>query len=198
MTHEPPTIRIATVPDVPEMVATINEYAERGLMIHRSLAETYDHLRDFHVAASGGRVAGVAGLRIMWANLAEVYSLAVRGDARGHGLGRRLVEACVEQARALGIRRVFALTYERAFFERCDFHVVDRRELPLKVWGECIRCPKHEACDEIAMVRVLEDVADHGTPLPTTDQAGEVEYDVPIPRLTPMAVRIDRSAGQHE
>jgi amino-acid N-acetyltransferase len=202
MTDHDVTIRIATVPDVPDMVALVNEYAERALMLHRSLAETYGHLRDFHVAelsgpdAPGGRrLVGVAGLRIMWANLAEVYAIAVADEARGHGVGRRLVGALVEQARALAIRRLFALTYERRFFERCGFEVVDRRMLPLKVWGECVRCPKHEACDEIAMTCLLEDVPDHGTPLPSAGQADEIHYDVPIPRLTPLTARIDQSAG---
>jgi len=195
MTDAPVTVRIATVPDVPAMVSIVNEYAERGLMIHRSLAEVYEDLRDFHVAEFDGQVVGVVGLRIMWANLAEVYSLAVSGAARGRGVGRKLVETAIDQARQLAIRRVFALTYELEFFERCAFEVVDRRNLPLKVWGECIRCPKHEACDEIAMVRLLEGVPDHGSPLPTADEDDAHEYDVPIPRLTPMAVRIDRSAS---
>ncbi len=203
MTDVVVTIRRATVADVPAMMGIVNDSAERGLMIHRSLAELYEHLRAFHVAERDGRLVGVAGLRIMWANLAEVYALAVSKDARGHGVGKRLVASVVEQARSLQIHRVFALTYERTFFERCGFDLVDRRTLPLKVWGECVRCPKHEACDEIAMVRVLEDVPDHGAPLPPTGEAmdaahsdDEGEYHVPIPRLTPMAVRIDRSAAE--
>ncbi len=188
-------IRPATIADVPATVAVINEYAERGLMIHRSRAEFFDRLRDLLVAIEGGEVVGVVGLRVMWANLAEVYALAVRGDQRGKGLGRQLVEAAVNEARCLGVRRLFSLTYERAFFERCGFAVVDRRTLPMKVWGECIRCPKHEACDEIAMTRVLDDVPDHDQGQPT-GPAG-AEYDVPVPRVTPATLRVDRAAADH-
>ena len=197
-----PTIRPARIADAPAMVRLVNDYAERGLMIHRSLAEMYEHLREFQVAAwdeaeadASPSIAGVSGLRIMWANLAEIYSLAVSPDARGRGLGRKLVEAAIADAEALGIRRVFALTYERGFFERCGFEVVDRRSLPLKVWGECIRCPKHEACDEIAVVRTLEHVPDHGEPLPTPGESEE-DYDVPMPRPVPAVLRIDREAGK--
>mgnify|MGYP006281507517 CR=1 FL=1 len=192
MTRAEPQIAIrrATVADVPAMIDIVNEFAERSLMIHRSRAEMYDRLLDFQVADREGRVVGAAGLRVMWANLAEIYALAVSHLAQGAGVGRALVDANVAQARSLGIRRVFALTYERTFFERCGFEVVDRRTLPLKVWGECSRCPKHEACDEIAMVRVLEDVPDRGGPLPTTEHAAA--YDVAIPRVTPAVLRVDR------
>ncbi len=143
------------------MAALVNEAAERGLMLHRSLAELYEGLRDFHVACDNdGRVVGLAGLRVMWANLAEVYALVVGEAARGKGVGKQLVQACAGEAGTLGVQRLFALTYEKAFFEKCDFAVVDRMMLPLKVWSECVRCPKHDACDEIAMIRTLENVPD--------------------------------------
>ncbi|MAE60345.1 MAG: GNAT family N-acetyltransferase [Planctomycetaceae bacterium] len=155
-----PSIRKAQVRDVQHIGCIVNDSAERGLMLHRSLAELYDDLRDFHVAESDEQIVGVTGLRVMWSNLSEVYALAVVDAARGRGLGRKLVEAAADEARDMGIRRLFALTYEKEFFEKCDFSVVDRRNLPLKVWSECVRCPKHDACDEIAMQRELKDVPD--------------------------------------
>ena len=150
----------------------INDAAELGLMLPKSQAVLYENIREFFVAESesvnpeggsegenkGGEVVGVCGLSVIWANLGEVVSLAVASDQRGRGLGRRLVEACLEDARQLGIRRVMSLTYEQAFFERLGFGVVDRQNLPLKVWADCVRCPKQEACDEIAMIRVFDDI----------------------------------------
>lgn len=178
MADAPIQLRRATVRDVDAIAAIVNDYAEQGLMLHRSLAELYESLRDYQVATDGegGAVAGVVGLRVMWSNLAEVYALAVSPAARGRGVGRRLVEAAVAEAEQLGIRRVFALTYEQAFFERCGFMLANRLTLPEKVWSECVRCPKNEACDEIAVVRVLEHVADLAKPIPAT----EPHYDVPI------------------
>jgi len=191
-------IRRATVADVPAMVDLANDFAEHGLMIHRSRSEMYGHVRDFVVAADDdGGVVGMCGLRIMWANLAEVYALAVSKTAQGRGIGKQLVLRIVDEARDLGVHRLFSLTYEQAFFERCGFEVVDRKTLPLKVWGECIRCPKHEACDEIAMVRTLDDVPDLGAPLPTTDSATRYDATI-IPRLTEATLRIDLNAAAKE
>lgn len=187
-------IRPARVDDVPRIAQIVNNYAEQGLMLHRSHAELYERLRDFVVVVDeDDQAMGVAGLRIMWANLAEVYSLAVAQEARGAGLGRKLVDAMADEAERLGIRRLFALTYERMFFERCGFEVVDRhRNLPLKVWSECIRCPKNQACDEIAMVRVLENVPDVA-PM-SNGTGGATFYDVPI--LSEPVRRIERTAGE--
>ena len=159
-------IRRATVQDVPELGKIINDCAEYGQMLHRSHAYLYEHLRDFHVADLDERVEGVCGLNIVWANLAEVYALAVAPAARGRGLGRELVEACIGEAQQLGVRRTFSLTYERVFFEKIGFGVVDRQQLPLKVWSECVRCMKNQSCDEIAMVLELLDVPETAAPHP--------------------------------
>ncbi len=176
-------IRRATVADVPAMGKIINDCAEFGLMLPRSLASLYENVREFHVAeetGGGGRVVGVGGLSVVWANLAEVCALAVESGQRGKGVGRLLTEACIEQARELGVRTIMTLTYEQAFFEKLGFGVIDRQKLPLKVWSECIRCPKNQACDEIAMTLVLEDVPELGVPKPVAPPADQ--YIVPIIR----------------
>lgn len=159
-------IRRAAVQDVPELGKIINDCAEYGQMLHRSHAYLYEHVRDFHLAHLDDRVVGVCGLNIVWANLAEVYALAVAPEARGRGLGRKLVDACIGEARQLGVRRTFALTYEPAFFEKLGFGVVDRQQLPLKVWSECVRCMKNQSCDEIAMLLELQDVPEVKAPRP--------------------------------
>ena len=152
-------IRTATIHDVPRMQAVIASHAELGKMLFKSLADLYEHLRDFAVFEDDdGQVRGCVGLAIIWADLAEVRSLAVDESARGRGIGTQLVEWCVDEGRRLGIRRVMSLTYERRFFERLGFAVVERESLPLKVWTDCVRCPKNDHCDEIAMVRTLADV----------------------------------------
>ena len=127
-------------------------------MLHRSLESVYDNLRAFIVAEdSNGLLLGCTAIDIFWADLAEVRSLAVRRDARGGGVGSALVRAAISDAGRIGVRRLFALTYERRFFERHGFKVIDRRMLPEKVWRVCIACPKVDACDEIAMILQLGD-----------------------------------------
>ena len=142
------------------MAEIVRDSAELGLMLPKSHASLYEKLRNFVVAEDpdSGEVLGLCGLSIIWADLGEVASLAVSPAARGRGLGRRLVEAVLADADRLGIRRVMSLTYEQRFFERLGFEVVDRQGLPMKVWAECVACPKKNACDEIAMIRVNPDL----------------------------------------
>ncbi len=151
-------IRPATIHDVPRIGEIINNHAELGRMLFKSYAQLYEDLRDFCVYEAGGNVVGCVAVSIVWADLAEVRSLAVEEANRGQGIGRRLVGWCVEEARRLQIRRLMSLTYEQPFFEKLGFEVVSKESLPLKVWSDCVRCPKRDGCDEIAMVRVLEDV----------------------------------------
>jgi amino-acid N-acetyltransferase len=151
-------IRPATVYDVPRVQEIINSHAELGRMLFKSYAQLYEGLRDFAVFEKDGQVLGCTAVSIIWADLAEVRSLAVDETARGQGIGRKLVEWCVDEARRLNIRRLMSLTYEEAFFAKLGFVVVDKDTLPLKVWSDCVRCPKRDGCDEIAMVRTLEDV----------------------------------------
>ncbi len=150
------------------MGAIINDAAELGLMLHKSPAKLYENLREFHVFEDTATqtVVAVGGLSIIWANLGEVVALAVASTHRGQGLGQQLVKACVQEARVLGIRQVMCLTYEQPFFERLGFTVVDRQNLPLKVWADCVHCPKNEACDEIAMVYIHQDIPDAALPAP--------------------------------
>jgi len=151
-------IRPATVHDVPQIAEVINAHAELGRMLFKSYAQLYEDLRDFAVYEKEGKIIGCTALTIIWADLAEVRSLEVDEKCRGQGIGKALVNWTIEEARRLQIRRIFALTYEQAFFAKLGFEVVDKDSLPLKVWSDCVRCPKREGCDEIAVVKTLADV----------------------------------------
>ena len=151
-------IRNATIHDVPRMQAVINSHAELGKMLFKSYAQLYENLRDFAVFERDGEIYGCVALAIIWADLAEVRSLAVDEKYRGHGIGTQSVQWCLAEGRRLHIRKIMSLTYESRFFEKLGFEVVEKETLPLKVWSDCVKCPKNENCDEIAMVRTLEDV----------------------------------------
>lgn len=170
-------IRKANVADVPVMAQLINDNAELGLMLPKSLAMLYETVRAFHVVEDSGKVVGLCAMTIIWANWGEVASLAVAKSQRGKGLGRKLTEACLEEAKAIGIPRVMTLTYEQAFFEKLGFTVLDRQKLPLKVWSECVRCPKNQACDEIAMFKVIEGVPE---PIGAPAAPKATSYEVPV------------------
>jgi amino-acid N-acetyltransferase len=151
-------IRRATIHDVPRISEIVNSHAELGKMLFKSFAQLYEALRDFAVYELDDEVVGCVGLAIIWADMTEIRSLAVDDQYQGRGIGRRLTEWCIDEARRLQIRRIMSLTYEQRFFEKMGFEVVSKDTLPLKVWSDCVRCPKRDACDEIAMVRTLWDV----------------------------------------
>jgi amino-acid N-acetyltransferase len=152
-------IRRARVGDAAAIQRLIAVFAERDEMLHRPLGEIYENIRDFYVAedADGG-IVGCGALHVCWSHLAEIKSLAVSEACQGKGLGKRLVLSCLEEARELGLRTVFALTYRPTFFTALGFRIVDKATLPHKVWNECIRCPKFPGCGEIAVVYDLAPV----------------------------------------
>jgi amino-acid N-acetyltransferase len=146
----------ATIRDVAEMHRLINDFADRDEMLPRPLSEIYENIRDYFVVRQAGQITGCAALHVMWSDLAEVKSVAVVEESQRQGIGSRLVEACLEEARLLGLPTVFCLTYKPDFFQRFGFSEVDKMELPRKVWTECYHCPKFPDCNEVALIINLE------------------------------------------
>ena len=149
------SIRKATIQDVPEMQKLINLFADKGDLLHRSLNQLYENIRDFLVLEEDERILGTCALHVNWGDLAEIMALTVDDSCQGKGLGKKLVEKCLDEAQALGITRVFALTYKPEFFQKLGFKLVDKAELPQKVWSECIHCVKFPDCGEVALIRDL-------------------------------------------
>ncbi len=143
--------RKAQIGDIKNIQKLLTAYAAKGDMLSRSLSELYESLRDYYVDVDGERLLGTAALHILWEDLAEVRSVAVAEDAGRAGIGSRLVQACIAEARELGLKRVFCLTYKPEFFSKHGFRLVDKSELPHKVWSDCIKCVKFPDCDENAM-----------------------------------------------
>lgn len=150
----------ARIDDAQAIHDLVNFYAARGEMLPRTLGEVYENLRDFFVVRDGVEVIGCVALHIMWSDLAEIRSLAVREDRQVRGVGSLLVKLCIDEARRLGLKIVFGLTYKPGFFEKLGFQQADVMTLPRKVWNECYRCPKFPSCNEIAVVLNLEQEAE--------------------------------------
>jgi amino-acid N-acetyltransferase len=156
-------LRPARVDDVGEMLDLINGLAADGVMLPRSPASIVENLRDFVVATVDDQLVGCGALAIIWTDLAEVRSIAVRADLRQHGIGRKLADELLRIADDLGIARVMAFTYVVGFFEKLGFRVVEHAHLPHKVFNDCLNCPKFHKCDEIAVLKELRPV--DGQPL---------------------------------
>lgn len=149
-------LRKAQIQDVKEIQKLLTHFANRGDMLSRSLSELYEALRDFYICEDEGRLLGTAALHIVWEDLAEIRSVAVVEDAGRKGVGTQLVQACIDEAREIGLKRLFCLTYKPNFFAKFGFRIVDKSELPHKVWGDCMKCVKFPDCDEIAMIVDLD------------------------------------------
>ena len=151
-------LRKAQIQDVKDIQKLLMHYANRGDMLSRSLSELYEALRDFYIFEEGGQIVGVAALHIVWEDLAEIRSVAVAEATGRKGVGTEVVNACIAEAKSLGLKRLFCLTYKPDFFARFGFQIVDKSQLPHKVWGDCIKCAKFPDCDEIAMIMDLPQV----------------------------------------
>ena len=150
-------IRKAWVLDVKNIHKLLSTFSDRGEILPRSLSEIYDNLRDYCIFCDEKQktIIGTCAVHITWEDLAEIRSLAVKEEFTKRGIGRKLVERCIAEARELGIHRVFVLTYKREFFEKVGFHLVDKSSLPHKIWADCLKCVKFPDCDETAMMREI-------------------------------------------
>lgn len=150
-----PIIRPAAIGDVPYIHHLLEIYAAQGNLLPRTMNELYRHLRDFFVIEMQGKVAACGALEIFTEDLGEVRSLVVDEALKSQGLGRQLVQRLIEEARAIGLRRLMALTYVAPFFHKLGFKTVAKDTLPEKVWGICVKCYKYNNCDETAVLLEL-------------------------------------------
>ncbi|MCL1805021.1 MAG: N-acetyltransferase [Clostridiales bacterium] len=148
--------RKALLDDAEQIYELANYYAEKGDMLTRARYQIYENIRDFVVAEDQGTVIGMGALHVMWSDLAEVRTLAVAESHKRQGIGSRIVRELLEDGKALGVKKFFALTYQPVFFGTCGFREEDKNNMPQKVWMECINCPKFPNCDEICMTYVPE------------------------------------------
>jgi amino-acid N-acetyltransferase len=146
-------LRKARERDVAPLLALINGYAERGLLLARSEESLRSRLSDFSVAEAAGELVGCGALSELGPGLGEVRSLAVRADKTGRGIGRRIVQRLLEEAAERGFAEVLALTRSVPFFESLGFAVTRRERFLDKLKADCQACPLNLCCDEVAMVR---------------------------------------------
>lgn len=148
-------IKKAKISHIKQIHKFINEFAKKETMLARSLNELYEGIRDFVIYEEDGVIKGVCAIRILWEDLAEIRSLAVKEEFQKSGIGRALVQKCLKDAKTLGIQKVFALTYQPDFFKKLGFKDIDKSKLPQKIWGDCLKCPKFPECDEHAVIIYL-------------------------------------------
>ncbi|HOK56471.1 MAG TPA: N-acetyltransferase [bacterium] len=156
MKNEEIIIRKSKLKDVPSIRQIVNKFAMEGKMLPLSLNQIYERIRDFTVLERNGKIIGCGALKIIWKDLAEIRSLAVKQQFQKKGYGKKIVEVLLKEAEELEIKRVFVLTYNPEFFSRFGFEKISKQKLPHKIWVDCINCPKFPRCDEIPMMNILK------------------------------------------
>jgi amino-acid N-acetyltransferase len=147
------SIRKAVMKDAPAIYQLINAFANKNTMLPRSYNEIYEFIRDFFVCLSNKTIVAVCALHTVWEDIAEIRSVAVSKRYQKKGLGKKLIKQCLKEAKSLGIKKVFVLTYHPEFFRELGFYDIEKDKLPHKIWSDCLKCPKFPNCREVALIK---------------------------------------------
>jgi len=183
MTSTDLVVRRASLRDIPALLALINAYAMKQIMLPRTEFEMAENIRDFIAVYEANRLLGCGALHFYTPTSAEIRSLAVDPNRKSGGIGRTIIEALEKDAAEHGLEALFAFTYVPGFFRKLGYQVVERGELPLKAWKDCLRCPKFQACDEIAMLKhLVGDTTREQRSYTSTTHRDLVQLPVVLPR----------------
>jgi len=149
-------LKKASLKDIEVIWKLVNKYAEKNLMLPRSLGELYENIRDFYVYIENGKVLGCGALHIVWEDCGEILSLAIDPSKKRKGIGSKILYVCEQEAREIGLSKIFTLTYIPEFFEKNGFVRIEKNMLPNKIWSMCIRCHKFPECDEVPLMKRLD------------------------------------------
>ena len=148
--------RKAVTGDAKAIHKLINKYAEKNKMLPRSLNEIYENIRDYLICTDNGAIIAVSSMHILWEDLAEIRSVSVSKKYQGRGIGKKLINRGLKEAKSIGVKKVFALTYQPDYFKILGFEDIDKNDLPHKIWGDCLKCPRFPDCNEVAVIKNLE------------------------------------------
>ena len=143
----------ASLSDIDRMMALVSEEIERGTILKRDADEIATNIRSYTIAKEDDRVIGYAALHIHSPTMAEIRSLIVDNGARDRGIGKALVQALLQEAKALQLKEVLVLTYIPEFFKQFGFIEIEKDQIPdHKIWADCIKCIHFPICNEVAML----------------------------------------------
>lgn len=146
-------IRKAKISDAKDIYRLISYWAKKRKVLERPLNYVYEHLRDFWVCVEDKRVVGACALCVVgWQELGEIKSLVIDKNFLKKSVGKKLVDKCLIEAKELGLKKVFALTFVPEFFQKLRFKLISTRKLPHKIWNECVNCLCFPDCKEQAVL----------------------------------------------
>ena len=131
-------VRSARTADVATVKSLVDAYAGRVLLA-KEIVNLYESVQEFLVGELDGEVVGCGALHVLWEDLGEIRTVAVHPRTVGRGVGHAIVAALIARARALGLRRIFVLTFEEEFFARHGFAEIDGTPVPPDVFAAMLR-----------------------------------------------------------
>ena len=149
-------IRPAKVSDVKEIHKLVEYYADKKEMLHRSLNSIYENIQEYIVAEEDGKIIGCGALHVAWEDLAEVKALAIAQEHQGKKIGSKIVAQLQENAKELGVKKVFSLSFKPEFFQKLGYSIIPKEMLPHKIWSECINCHLFPDCGEVPLLLSLD------------------------------------------
>ncbi|MGA2435220.1 MAG: N-acetyltransferase [Bryobacteraceae bacterium] len=182
------TVRKAVMKDISHILRLINAYAAQGIMLSRTEVELSENIRDFSVIESEDGLVGCAALHFYSPTTGEIRSLAVSPLYQGRGAGVLLVQELENEAQFFNLHNLFAFTYIPRFFAKFGYREIERSRLPLKVWKDCLRCPKFENCDEIAVLKEIGIHYNVGIKNPAYEKCSSESHSVDLPHQLPRAL----------
>lgn len=150
------TLRRAHTSDVPAIQAMRQPHVGSKVLLQHDLVGLYEKVQEFWVAELDGSVVGAGALHVMWNDLAEVRSLVVAEAARGRGIGHQIVERLLIEAAALGVSRVFCLTFEVEFFKKLGFEIISDVPVDQQTFEEMLRSTDDGVAEFLDLARVKE------------------------------------------
>jgi amino-acid N-acetyltransferase len=169
-------VRRARTSDVPGIRALVDAYTGDRRLLANATVNLYEDVQEFFVAVDGERVVGCGALHVLWEDLAEVRTLAVAQEVHGRGVGSALLERLVENARSLGVRRLFCLTFETDFFARHGFVPIEEVALDPEVRAELLQSSDEGVAEFLDLARVKPNT------LGNTRMLADLEDIPPAPR----------------
>ena len=149
------TVRPARTSDVRAITRLVAGYADDRIVLGKETVTYYEDLQEFRVAEDAdGTVVGCGALHVMWEDLAEIRTLAVDKTRHGEGIGSRILETLVVQARQLGVTKLFCLTFEVGFFARHGFHPIEGTPVGPEVYAELLRSADEGVAEFLDLARV--------------------------------------------